>query len=517
MKKLVTAELMKRLDELASSEYKIKSLDLMNAAGLKVFEKIKQYEKELKGKKVAVVCGKGNNGGDGLLVAEHLFEAGADVKVIVLSLKSKISADSKKIHTRVSKKIKDIKFETKKYDENFFDGVEIIVDAIFGTGFNANPEDLFFDIIKGINDSKATVYAVDIPSGIHGTTGNCEDIAVLADRTITLGFPKVGLYINDGYTHSGKVDIVDIGIPKELDDEIQDTRMLTELSDVKGLIKERSLSSDKKDFGKVFNFSGSLPMPGAAVLSSTAALKTGAGSIKLGVPMNICASIIAAHPEITTIPLAYAQPGYTSINAEKDVMKGFKWCDVCLVGPGLSVHPETRKVAKKLFMKFDHKPVVLDADALNMIADHPETFPRASGQKQLVITPHNSEMARLAETSKEMLLLDRVGVIVKKAMEWNCHIILKGTPTLIAFPNGNIHIHVNKNPGLAVGGMGDVLSGILVSLLGQKYTMTESIYLGLYIHTVASELAREKYGEVGMIPSDLVKEIPNAIEKIKSL
>lgn len=514
MKKLVTAEMMKKIDELVINEHGIKSLTLMNNAGSRVFEKINEYEDKLKELNVTVVCGSGNNGGDGFVVAEHLSKLGSTVDVIVLAKKTDLKGDAKKTFTKLSKSLKTVKFIS-KIEDSFFDKTDVIVDAIFGTGFNANPEGLFYDIIKGMNDSSARVYSIDIPSGIHGTTGNSEDIAVEADYTITIGFPKIGLYINEGYTNSGIVDTVQIGLPKEVEDEVQDLRTLYELEDIKGLIKDRSLLVNKKDFGKVFNFAGSLGMPGAAVLSSVAALRTGTGLLKLGIPMNVSAQISTIHPEIMTMPLAYAQPGHTSINAERDVLKGYKWANAVLIGPGLTVHPETKKVVKKLLLRFTEKPTVLDADALNILSESPELLGRLSGD--IVITPHDSEMARLIDTPRELLLLDRMNTAMKKAVEWRCHIILKGTPTIVANPDSSISFFVNKNPGLAVGGSGDVLSGILVSLLGQKIPMKESILLALYIHSIAGDFATEKFGENSLLPSDIIAEIPNAIKFIKSL
>ena len=515
MKKLVTAEIIKQLDKLSADQYGIAPLTLMENAGKCVFDIIKKYEKNVEGKKTAVVCGKGNNGGDGLTTAFHLISDGADVTVTVLAEKDDLSDDSKEQFKKLSKITKNINFINSS-DQFDISGVEIVVDAIFGTGFNSNPEGLFFEVIKKINDSDSRVYSVDIPSCIHGTTGNAEDIAVFADHTVTLGYPKIGLYINDGYVHSGIIDIVDIGLPKELDEEILDTRILLEDSDATGVYRKRSLTSEKKDFGKIFNFAGSLSMPGAAALSSLAALKTGCGLIKLGIPMNISSSISTVYPEIMTIPLGYAQPGFTSMLAEKDVIKGYRWSDAVLVGPGLSVHPETKKVIKRLLQKLEPgKPVVLDADALNTLAEVPDML--HDFKSEIIITPHNGEMARLCQMSKELFLLNRLDITVQKAIEWKCCIVLKGTPTLIACPDGKVMIHVNKNPGLSKGGTGDVLAGIIVSLLGQKISPDKAAVTALFIHSKAGQLATEKMGEASVLPSDVVTEIPAAVKYLSAM
>ncbi len=514
MKKLVTAEIMKQLDKIAVSNYGVKAAKLMENAAEGVYSTILKYENIVKDKSFTIVCGKGNNGGDGLYTAKLLADAGASVSVFILAKKTELSEETEKACKKISKTVKKIKF-VDKTEDFILDNSDIVVDALFGTGFNSNPEGIFFDVIKRINDSPCTVYSVDIPSCIHGTTGNSEDIAVVADHTVTFGYPKIGLYINDGYTHSGTVDVVDIGFPPELDEEILETRMLLEVSDAAGGYKKRDLTADKKDFGKVFNFAGSLSMPGAAALSSISALRSGTGLLKLGIPMNISASISTVYPEIMTIPLGYAQPGYTSILAEKDVLKGYKWCDACLAGPGLSVHPETKKVVMKLMQKFENKPTVLDADALNILSEKPDMF--GDFKSNIVITPHNSEMARLTGMSKELFLLNRFEITAQKAVEWKCYIVLKGTPTIVAYPSGKVLIHVNKQPGMAVGGMGDVLSGILVSLLGQKVPMEQAINTAIYVHALAAGYAIEKFGEHSLLPTDVVKKIPEAIKSIISM
>lgn len=514
MKKLVTAENMKQLDDLVINSFGIKASKLMENAGKGVADTVLKYEKDVNGKKITVICGKGNNGGDGLIAARHLIEAGANVSVYIIGLKTAVSKESKGALIKLERKYKKVR--SVKNIENFnLDGTEIIIDAIFGTGFNSNPEGLFYDIIKAVNESPAKVYSVDIPSCVHGTTGCSEDIAVIADHTVTMAYPKIGLYINDGYTHSGIIDVVDIGFPPEIDEEILDTRMLLDISDAAGAYKKRDLMSDKKDFGKVFNFAGSLSMPGAAAMSSISALRSGTGLLKLGIPMNIAASISTVHPEIMTIPLGYSQPGYTSPVAEKDVFKGYRWCDACLVGPGLSVHPDTKKVVKKLISKFNGKPTVLDADALNVLSETPDMLKEFN--ENIVITPHNSEMARLCQTSKELFLLNRLELCAQKALEWKCYIVLKGTPTIIAYPNGKVLFHINKNPAMAVGGMGDVLAGILVSLIGQKVPVPQAINTAIYIHAIAANAATEETGDESLLPTDVIAKIPHAIKKIKEI
>ncbi|PID27040.1 MAG: hypothetical protein CR982_06935 [Candidatus Cloacimonadota bacterium] len=514
MQKLLTAEEMRVVEENTINNFGIDSLVLMKNAATKIAETIISNEDDLKSKVVTFICGPGNNGGDGVFAAEILAKKGYNVKCYVIAKKSQIKGNIKKCLERLSKSI-----DTVIVDSNFsYDDIndsDILVDSIFGIGFNSNPEDGYYDAIHYINNCKKTVYSVDIPSGIHGSTGFMEDIAVNADYTITIQFPKLGLYLNDGYTYSGEVFIVDIGIPKGADEVVESKIFLTEESDVKNILRKRELTSDKKDFGKVFNFAGSLATPGAAVLSSISCLRTGIGMLKLGIPMNISASISSVYPEIMTIPLPYTQPGYTSLNAEKDIVKGFNWADAILVGPGLSVSPETKRVTKKLLSKYIEKPMVIDADGLNILSENLDLLDKLG--ENTVLTPHDGEMSRISNTSKEFLSLDRLSICIEKAKSWNTNIVLKGTPTIISNENGEVMIHVNKNPGLAVGGSGDVLAGILVSLMGQKYSIKESILLALYIQKISGEKAKEEKGEYSVLPTDQISEIPYAIKKIREM
>ncbi len=514
MRKLVTAENMKALDEMVIKNFRIKASVLMENAGKAVFDSIVRNEGNISGKKFTVVCGKGNNGGDGLVTARYLIEAGADVSVFVTGPKTSVSKESKKALLKLEKIYKKV-ISVKSAKDMVIEKGSILIDAIFGTGFSSNPEGLFFDIIAMMNDSGSKIYSVDIPSCIHGTTGFSGDIAVKADITVTFAYPKIGLFINDGYEHSGRVETADIGFPAEIDDEILDARILTDLSDATGIIKKRELMSDKKDYGKLFNLAGSISMPGAAVMSSLAALRSGTGLIKLGIPMNISASISSVNPEIMCLPLAYAQPGFSSPVAEKELAKGHRWCDACLVGPGLSVHPETKKLFKKFLHKLGPKPVVLDADALNILAENPDTLKKLS--PNFILTPHDSEMSRLCQTTKELFSLNRLELCAQKAVEWNCYIILKGTPTIIAHPDGKILLHVNKNPAMAVGGMGDALSGMTAGFAARKIPADKAILAAVYIHSEAARIATEKYGDESLLPSDVIKEIHNAIKNLRKL
>lgn len=515
MHKLVTAELMRKIDELSIDNYGTSEIKLMTNAGIGVYRFLKERE-ELSDKNIVIICGKGNNGGDGLVVAEELLKENHTPLVYIFSSSKEHKGVAKKVITRIKKKFPDFKIKYLTDIKGFsLKNADIIIDAIFGTGFNSNPEGLFFDVIKAINESKALVYSIDIPSGVHGSTGNIEDIAVKADYTITFGYPKLGLYLSDGYSLSGEVSVAEIGLPAEVDEEVQESRVLIDINDLKGLIRSRPVVCDKKDYGKIFSFSGSISMPGAAVLSSLAALRTGTGLLKLGIPMNVSAAVSAAYPEIMTIPLAYTQPGYPSGNAEKEILKGVKWANAILMGPGLSVHPETKNLVKRVLTKQYIKPTVLDADALNILSESPDLISRF--KENVILTPHNSEMARLLNMPKELFLLNRIETVTKKAMEWQCYIVLKGTPTIVACPDGSAKIFINKCPALATGGTGDVFAGVLASLIGQKYETTEAIILALYIHKFAADFAVENYGEDSILPSDIVKNIPKAIMKIKNL
>ena len=470
---------------------------------------------EFKDKKVTIICGKGRNGLSGLAIAEFLLksEYSKNVSVLYFDKKSALSSQAKKINIAVSRQTENVCFIKQIKLEEIGDS-DLVVDALFGTGFNKNPEEIFFDAIKAVNDSKAVVVSIDTPSGIHGTTGYAEDISVHADYTLTAEYSKIGLYLNDGYENSGEIFPIQSEVHKDLDEQFETKVKLIEGTDDLSKIRKRKLHSVKKDYGKVFNFSGSIVRPGSAILSSLAALRSGAGLLKLGTPMNICTSLAAVHPEIMNLPLAYNQPGYTSSAAEKEIMKGYKWSDAVLIGPGISVHTETRNVTKSILAKIEKgKPLVLDDDALNIIY---ETLDLIKGVKApIILTPQAGEMSRLAGTTREIMMLDCINLVPKKAKEWGCYIVYKGTPTIVADPNGNVEIFINKNPALATQGTGAVLSGILVSLLGQGFEILEAIRLALAVFREVGFRAVEKFGENTMLAEDLLNELPHAIRKFE--
>ena len=513
MKKLINVSTMKKLTALGMEKYNLKSIDVSNSGGEEYYQRLNKIEADLKQKKVAVFCGKGNNGTMGFSLAAQMVKDEMDVTIYLPFKKTEISKSSKTILTKLSKTFKNV-VQIKQYDEELLEGVDIVIDALFGTGFNSNPDGLFYELIKGMNTSKAKVVSLDLPSGIHGSTGNEEDISVLADVTMTIGFAKIGLFVNDGFEHSGQIEIIETEMTKSVEEEVIANWYAVELEDVKKVFPKRQLTVNKKDFGKVFNFSGSLATSGDAILSSMAALRTGTGLLKLGIPMNISADISAHYPEIMTIPLPYSQPGFSSLNAEREILKGYKWCDAVLAGPGLSVYPETKEVLKRLISKMDGKPAVLDGDALNIIQDSMDTLKDAS--KDLVITPKTGEFARLCNTSREHVMFDGVSLVSSKAKEWECYVIYKGFPTLIGLPNGDVHILSKKNTVVNTEGAESVFSGILVSLMGQEMETVDAIHLGTYIYSIASEMAIKECGMISVLASDIVNKIPEAIKFIQS-
>lgn len=515
MQKLVDVELSNKLYDYVLSEMSINPLDYARMLAKSYGEVILEKFKSFKESKISIICGKGNNGLSGLAIAEALLKSDFSDKIEILFFEKKSTQSSmaKKINISLARLTDKVSF-FKQIDIDSVLESDLIIDALFGTGFNKNPEDIYFNIIDKINKSKAKVISVDLPSGIHGTTGYREDISVHADYTLTSEFSKIGLYLNDGYENAGEISPVRSEIFNDLDEQFETMIKLIDSPEDAGKIKKRKLHSVKKDYGKIFNFSGSIVRPGSAILSSLAALRTGAGLLKLGMPMNICTSLAAVHPEIMNLPLAYNQPGYTSTAAEKEIMKGYKWSDAVLIGPGISVHTETRNVTKSVLTKIEKgKPLILDDDALNIIY---ETLDLIKGvDAPVILTPQAGEMSRLAGTTREIMMLDCINIVPKKAKEWGCYILYKGTPTIIADPNGKVEIFINKNPGLATQGTGAILSGILVSLLGQGIEVEKAIRMAMFIFREAGFKAVEKFSLNTMLAEDLLTEIPSAVRKFE--
>lgn len=514
--KLVTAEEMRSLDEEAIKKIGIPSIVLMENAGLKTAQIIEKEYSPLKGKSVYIFCGPGNNGGDGMVVARHLFNQGIKVKIFLLGKKEKLKKDAARnlaITEKMDIFIKEIiSSEDLEPLKKELEGIEVVVDALLGTGSKGAPRGLMKEAIILINKYSKNILALDIPTGVDADTGEVAGEAVKADHTITFAYPKRGLYLYPGMDYAGKIKVVDIGIPSTLEEKRIKSNLLTS-SDVSKDLFYRKLSSHKGSFGHLLVIAGSEGMTGAASLSALAALRVGAGLVTLGIPESLNPILEIKLTEVMTLPLPESKEKTLSYRAFEKIEKFSQRCKAIALGPGISLHKESKELAV-IIIKRLNIPLVLDADGINALTG--EVSLLSKYKAPLIITPHPGEMSRLLKISLEEVQKDRIKSTTTLAKKVGAIAVLKGARTIIADKEGNNWINSTGNPGMASGGSGDVLTGIIGGLLVQGIPPLEAAKSGVYFHGYAADLAIQKKEEMSLIASDILENLPGAIRRIKS-
>lgn len=522
--RLVKAAQMREMDLDATRRYSIPSLILMENAGLSIVQVIMQrfLGEEVQGKRVFIIAGPGNNGGDGFVVGRHLFNKGAFVGFLIT-----VPPDNYRGDAAVNLKIvQDMGLPYTVLQPENLDSVavelekaDLIVDALFGTGFKGVPREPFASLIRMVNKAGKPVIAVDIPSGMEADTGRISGDCIRAQATVTMGMPKLGLYLDPGAQYTGKVIVGDISFPPDLKSEEGGDYYLVDEKMAAEMLPERLPTSHKGDFGHVAVIGGTRGYTGAVVLASNAALRGGAGLVTAIIP-EVCYPIAAVKlTEAMTFPAKGTENGGFSSSALESIKGVLQRATVAAVGPGLGQEEETADFLEDL-LKNLNIPIVLDADALNIIAKRRHLLSDQALAKQRrnwVFTPHPGEMARLCDTTIAAVQEDRVGVAAEASRKWGVVLVLKGAHTVIAGPEGPLFINSTGNPGLASGGTGDVLAGLIASFLAQGLDPLQAAVCGPFIHGLAADRIAEKSGEAGMIAGDLLAEISQVIESLTAL
>ena len=504
---------MQSLDRRTIEEFRVPADVLMENAGLRVVEEIQKIWGPVTGKTFAIVAGKGNNGGDGLVAARHLLKRSARVLVFLLA-----SPETVKGEARINlERFRKISGELYVIDENTLDRLaeglsqsDRVVDAIFGTGLSSPVEGLPARAIEAVNASGKPVIAIDLPSGIHADTGQVMGIAVKAAVTVTLALPKRGLLIAPGAEHAGRLTVADIGIPQVLIDQIPAAVQWLAPHEVSSLLKQRPMNSHKGSFGHVLVIAGSAGKGGAAVMTSLSALRVGAGLVTLALPSGLEGALPNRPVEIMTRPLPQTADGTLALAALEPLLKFAQDKTVAAIGPGLSTHPETARLVQGLLTQLTI-PMVIDADGLNAVAGHLDLLQQA--RAPIVLTPHPGEMARLVGTSGRAVQSDRLGAASDFVRRCPVTLVLKGARTIIADRKGILTINSTGNPGMATAGTGDVLTGMIAGLIAQGYEPDRAACLGVYLHGLAGDLAAAEVGEIGLLATDLIHRIPAAISR----
>jgi hydroxyethylthiazole kinase-like uncharacterized protein yjeF len=511
--KVATAQHMQLIDKRTIHEIGIPGVVLMENAGIQTVLAMEHFFGDLGDKRVCIVCGKGNNGGDGLVIARHLFNRGILVHVVLLAKRTDLNGDAKinlEVALMMNIKItevtvdKEIPLLTEKIAAS-----QIIVDAIFGTGLRAAPRSFYQQAIKQINSSGKPVVAVDIPTGMNANTGEIMECCIKAVLTVTFGLPKIGLVYGVNREYAGQLKVVDISIPKSVIDESQIKFNLLDDKYITSLFKKRKIDTHKGDYGHVLVIAGSIGKTGAAVLAATAALRVGAGLVTLAVPQGVHSIIEIKTTEVMSVPLPETEKHTISQAAEGPIMRLAEQMDVVAIGPGLTTHPETSQLINDIVTHLDI-PLVADADAINAMPLSSLKYTRSP----LIITPHPGEMARLLNVPVSEIQANRLEAVQKTAEACNTYVALKGDRTLIADPEGNIYINATGNPGMATAGTGDILTGMIAGFVAQGLNPLQASNAGVYIHGLAGDLAAKDKGEMGLIARDILQFIPDALQQI---
>ncbi|MHB8155870.1 MAG: NAD(P)H-hydrate dehydratase [Desulfocucumaceae bacterium] len=516
--KAVTAKEMREIDRKAINDFKIPGIVLMENAGRRVVEAAVDKLGTVQGRTVTVFAGKGNNGGDGLVAARHLLNMGADVKVLLLESPGGIAGDAAvnlEIWRRLGQKVFTV---TQKDDFNavrlFLVKTDIIIDAIYGTGFKGRVKDYAGRIIEAVNACGRPVISVDIPSGLEADTGKVSGPCIRANITVTFGLPKLGLLLEPGASYVGELRVADISLPAAL---LEDEALKYNLIDgdlVRGWLPFRPNSSHKGDYGRVLVIGGCRGMAGAACLAAEAALRAGAGLVTLAVPEAIYGPVASKLTEVMVVPVASTAEGTLSGEALADLGGLLEKADVLVLGPGLSTHPETMEAVREI-VAFANIPVVLDADGLNAFSGHPELIKKAKAP--MVLTPHPGEMSRLTGLSIEALQGNRLEEAAFRSSAWGVVLVLKGARSLVATPDATIHINPSGNPGMATGGSGDVLTGVIAGLAAQGMELGRAAAAGVYLHGIAGDVAALERGMMGLVAGDILSALPGVIKNLENL
>ncbi|SRR5579875_71822 len=520
--KILSAAETREVDRLTTERYGVPSLTLMENAGRTVAEFIRARFPSFARRKIVVLCGKGNNGGDGFVVARHLLEMGAKPAVYLLADQKDIQGEAAANLHRWLKlggecvEIKDpFAMDSVLFD---FPSSALIVDALLGTGVRGPVEGLLRRAVEAVNSRKpkTPVVAVDIPSGLNADTGEIAGVAVRADFTVTFTAPKLGFFYGGAAEYLGQVAVRDIGSPPELIDEISQSRMRwSDAAEFARFAIPRKAEGHKGDYGHVLVVAGSVGKTGAAVLASWAALRAGAGLVTVATP-EPALPIVAAHaPEVMTAPLPATLAGTISERS----LEGAAFASLLAgkralaIGPGLSTDAETQSFIRRVVIGSREVPVILDADGLNAFDGRAAELRQSAGL--LALTPHPGEMARLLGCSVPQLQRARVEAARKAAADWDAHVILKGHHTVVAAPDGSVFVNSTGNPGMASGGTGDALTGMLGAMTAQFGTADwhRVLAFGVYLHGLAGDVALEEKGGAPLLASDLIQSIPGAYRK----
>ncbi|MBW2688741.1 MAG: NAD(P)H-hydrate dehydratase [Deltaproteobacteria bacterium] len=509
--KALTAAQMREVDRRTIDEIGIPGVVLMENAGRGVAEEIIQRFSPTCAPSALILAGKGNNGGDGYVIARHLMNKGWDVKTLVLAEREAIKGDAAVNLFALEKCGGQIDFvsdnDTLKTSFAAVNKIAVLVDALFGTGLTKPAQGLYLQAIEWLNRQTSPVVAVDISSGVDASTGQVLGTAVNADLTVSFAFAKIGQVSYPGAGLAGELVVVDIGVPEQIAGQTSADCLLTDAAEGKSLLPVRSQDGHKGTFGHLLVVAGSTGKGGAAVMAAESGLRGGAGLVTLACPQSAQPILASQLTEVMTVPLVDFK-GELSLQALDALQALTGGKQALAIGPGLGLGEEVGGLIRRLVQDSD-LPMVIDADGLTALCGHMHILERQA-ERQLVLTPHPGEMARLTGLSIAEVQADRFTVARDFAVRHRVVLILKGARTLIASPAGRVHVNSSGHAGLASGGMGDVLTGLVGSLLAQGLAAPEAATLGVYLHGLAADRLLPTFGDAGLLATDVMYELPAA-------
>lgn len=515
--KVVTAKEMRELDRRATAEYGVPSLLLMESAGAAVAEEAERRFAPLRGKRIVVCCGKGNNGGDGFVAARHLHNRGAAVRVLLCAKRAEVAGDPRVTLQILEKSGLPIvpveSAEDAAAAREAMAGSDLVLDALLGTGLSGPATGVAASLIAAINEAGRPVLALDLPSGLPSDDGLLRGPCVRATCTVTFALPKRSLLLYPAAAAAGEVVVADIGMPAPLLREPAIPVEVLEPAEMASALLPRDPDAHKGTYGHVLVVAGSVGKSGAAALCSLGALRAGAGLVTLALPESLHDAIAAQLMEVMTVPLPETEERTLSRAAVDRLLPLLEGKAVVALGPGLSTHPSTVALVWEL-VAAARLPLVVDADGINALAHRLEALGKVTAP--LVLTPHPGELSRLLTVGTQEVQAQRIPIAQKVAQTYNLTLVLKGARTLIANPKGQVAINPTGNPGMATAGSGDVLTGILAGLVGQGGDLDLKVRAGVYLHGLAGDLAAEALTPEAMLAGDLLARLPEAIRRVKA-
>ena len=526
---IVTAAQMRELDRLTIEHYGTPGHVLMERAGAGATEALlaafphvqaRRTSRSKSHASVLIIAGKGNNGGDGFVIARLLKKKGIACEVVLAAKRADVKGDARRnllafvrMRGRVSEvtQLDQLAVVNKKLSK-----CSLIVDALLGTGLNAPVHGLPAALIELMNTSGIPILAVDIPSGLDADRGVLLGTAVQAAVTTSFAYPKVGQTVYPGVQLGGCLMVIDIGIAAEAVAEVDPHIKLLSKETMRALVPPRQPETHKGSFGHLFVLAGARGKSGAALLATSAALRVGTGLVTLGGPQSLLPIFASVLLEAMTVALPERADGSLRM-APKVLLQALQDRTAIAFGPGIGVSTDTIKLTRWL-LKHADKPLLIDADGLNCVATDPNMLRDASSQvspaRPVVLTPHPGEMARLTKTNTAEVQANRLEMAQTFATRYHCYVVLKGARTVIAAPDGWAWINPTGNPGMASGGMGDVLAGVIGGLLAQGYAPHEACQLGVFLHGTAGDLAAQEVGEIGMLARDVIERLPSGLRSL---